>query len=191
MENEIILEEIQGSGRVYIDIMKIICNAIHGQSVVDLGCHRAPYTPLLGFTDRTYVDIQDRPLDHTDEQKWFTQSDVIKYLQKCNRRFDVSIASDLIEHLTEKDGKELLQLMEYRSDKQIIFTPLGPWMTSTDENPDSHRSGWFPDMLPEYLSIVLPDFHSVLKVGAFFAVRCSAGETERIVNEIKIKYDQD
>lgn len=188
---QITLEGIPGSGRVYVDVMKIICNTLHGQSMVDLGAHRAPYTPLLGFTDRTYVDIQDRPLDHTDEQKWFVQSDAIEYLQQTNRRFDVSIASDFVEHLTEKEGRELMLLMQCKSDKQIIFTPLGPWMLSKDDHPDSHRSAWMPDMLPEYLSIVLPDFHPQLKIGAFFAVRCSPEEMERITNEIKIKYDQD
>jgi hypothetical protein len=187
---QITLKGVQGNGRVYIDIMKIICNVLYGQSMIDLGCHRAPYTPMLGFTDKTYVDIQDRPLDFEDEQKWFVQSDVIEYMQKVNRRFDVSIASDLIEHLTEDDGRKLLQLMEFKSDKQIIFTPLGPWMLTKDDNPDSHRSAWMPDMLPEYLSIVLPDFHGELKIGAFFAIRGNVEEMQRIADEIKLKYDQ-
>ena len=187
---QITLDGLQGSGRVYIDVMKIICNVMHGQSMIDLGAHRAPYTPMLGFTDKTYVDIQDRPLDFADEQKWFVQSDVIEYMQKVDRRFDVSIASDLIEHLSEDDGRKLLQLMEFKSDKQIIFTPLGPYMISEDDNPDSHRSGWFPKMLPEYLSIVLPDFHPSLNKGAFFSVRGSGEEMQRIADEIKLKYDK-
>lgn len=187
---QITLEGLQGSGRVYIDIMKIICNVLHGQSMIDLGCHRAPYTPLLGFTDKTYVDIQDRLLDYQDEQKWFVQSDVIEYMQKCDRRFDVSIASDLIEHLTEENGRKLLQLMEFKSDKQVIFTPIGPWMITKDDNPDSHRSGWTPNMLPEYLSIILPDFHSEMKVGAFFSVRSNGEDMQRIADEIKLKYDK-
>jgi len=185
---QITLEGINGSGELWVDIMKIICGDTAKQSMVDLGCHLAPYTPLLGFRERTYVDVQDRPLDHADEKKWLVQSDVVDFLKSTNNFYDTAIASDLIEHLSKERGKEMLTLMEYRSHKQIIFTPLGAWMISEDKHPDSHLSGWIPEMLPDYVSIVLPDFHPTLTVGAFFSFNCSGIEKERIINEIKIKY---
>lgn len=186
---QIVLPGINGSGFIWMEIAEIICNPNINQSMCDLGCHHAPYTPLLGYGEYVYVDIQDRALDHKELQKWFIQSDVVDYLKECNRRFDVCIASDLIEHLIEPRGKELLSLMEAHSDKQVIFTPLGPWMISEDDHPDSHRSGWTPEMLPHYLSIILPDFHPTLGVGAFFSVNCSDEEKQRIFNEIKNKYE--
>lgn len=185
---QIALEGINGSGELWLDIMKIICGDTSKQSMVDLGCFHAPHSPLLGFRERTYVDIQDRSFDHADEKKWFVQGDVVDFLKSTNNFYDTAIASDLIEHLSQQRGKELLTLMEYRSNKQIIFTPLGPWMLSEDNNPDSHLSGWIPEMLPDFISIVLPDFHPTLTVGAFFAFNSSAIEKERIINEIKIKY---
>lgn len=189
---QIVLEGINGSGELWLDIMKIICGDTSKQSMIDLGCHRAPFTSQLGFWYRTYVDIQDRPLDYPEEQKFFVKFDAIRYLDICEEYFDVAIASDFIEHLQVDKGMQLLKEMEEGADKQIIFTPLGEYMVdrgSTD-NPDAHRSGWTPEMLPEYLSIVIPDFHPRLNIGAFFATKCSNEEKERIINEIKAKYDK-
>lgn len=158
----------------------------------DLGCHHAPFTPQLKYKERVYVDIQNRPLDYPEEQQFFVQSDIIQYLHTCNRSFDVTIASDVIEHLTTEQGYELLGLMKFRSAKQVIFTPLGPYMVDEpNTHPDAHRSGWTPDMLFGWLSIVLPDFHPALNTGAFFAVQCNDEEKERIFNEIKTRYEKD
>ena len=184
----ITLDKIKGSGPLWVELATIICNPLIGESMCDLGSHHAPYTPLLGYTEYIYVDIQDRGLDNKELEKWFIKSDAIEYLQKCNRKFDLCIASDFLEHLTEDKGNKFLCLMQEHSDKQVIFTPLGPWMITEEDNPDGHRSGWTPEMLPEYLSIVLPDFHPALGIGAFFAVNCSDEEKQRIYNEIKNKY---
>jgi len=185
---QITLEGLTGSGELWLDIMKIICGDTSGKSMVDLGCHHAPYTPLLGFKDRTYVDIQDRPLDHHDEQKYFRHSGAITFLTMCDCEFHVSIASDFLEHLTFQVGKELLHLMKLRSSKQVVFTPLGDASITLDEHPDSHASGWVPNDFPDWLTIALPNFHESINLGAFFACDCTEEEKQRIYNEIKIKY---
>lgn len=190
------LPGITGSGEVYMKILRLICgDGVADQTMVDLMCHKAPYTPLLGFGERTYVDIQDRKLDHQDEQKYFVCAGVFIFLTNPNVSvFDVSICSDGIEHLTEESGYALIDVMEFKSEKQILFTPLGEYMVTSDVNdvnPDSHRSGWTPEMLPEYLSVVLPDFHPALNTGAFFAVNCSDEEKTIIYNKIKQAYGQD
>lgn len=178
------LNGIVGSGELWLKIMKIICGDTHDKSMVDLGCHHAPYTPMLGFKERTYVDIQNRPLDDENEQQFFVQENILCYLLDA-KNVDVSICSDVIEHLNIEKGRLLLHLMSNSSTKQIIFTPLGEYMISEDENPDLHRSGWTPEMLPDYLAIVLPDFHPALNTGAWFGVNCDNEEKLRIINEIK------
>lgn len=188
---QIVLLGINGSGELWLEIMKIICGDTSGKSMVDLGCHKAPYTPLLGFKERTYVDIQGRLLDDPNEQKYFTQDDALEFLYYIKNGYDVAIASDFIEHISVERGYEFLAIARLQSKKQIIFTPLGEYMISTDDHPDSHRSGWIPEMLQAYLSIVLPDFHPALGIGAFFAVNCSDEEKQRISNEIKSKYVKD
>lgn len=192
---QIILEGVTGSGELWLDIMKIICGnkPTHPASnMCDIMCHRAPYTPLLGFAERTYIDIQDRGFDFPEEKNNFICMDAIAYLMDCPVDYDVIICSDGIEHLTINQGERLLQLMRLNSEMQVIFTPLGDYMVDVgmNNNPDSHLSGWTPGMLPDYLSIVFPNFHESLNIGAFFAVNCSIEEKQKIFKEIKSKYDQ-
>jgi len=190
---QIILEGLEGSGEIWLDIMRIICGDCvnhPASSMCDLMCHRMPYTPQLEFKERTYVDIQDRGFDFPEERKHFQHMDVFDFLRLCTCGYDVMICSDGLEHLSFDQGKEFIRLIELHSDKQVIFTPLGDHMVGVGDlnNPDTHRSGWVPDMLPDYLSIVLPKFHPELDIGAFFAVNCSGLEKHRIYNEIKTKY---
>lgn len=190
----ITLDGIEGSGELWLDIMRIICGDTsridYCETMVDLGAHRSPYTPLLGFSKRVYVDIQARPLDHPNEQQYFVQDDIIHYLEGMQRGPTTFILSDVIEHLTLKDGYMVIELMVHKGYKNIIFTPLGEYMMESvpTTNPDAHRSAWIPEMISGYTSIVFPNFHKALGKGAFFAFNCEPSETERIVNEITNKY---
>lgn len=185
---QIIIENLEGSGQLWLDIMRIICGDTAKQNMIDLGCHKAPYTSQLGFAFRQYVDTQDRALDNLEEQQYFIKYDAIHYLNMCDEYFDVTIASDFIEHLTKDKGEKLLDSMWKCSDKQIIFTPLGDASVTTDGHPDSHASGWLPEDFPEWLTVSLPNFHSAINLGAFFAVNCEDEEKQRIYTEIKQKY---
>jgi hypothetical protein len=172
---------VTGSGEVYLKVLKAICGDTEGKSMVDLMCHKAPYTSQLGFKERTYVDAQDRGLDCIEEQQYFIKSDVFEYFETCNKYFNVSIASDSIEHLSFADGEKLVRLMQRFSDMQIIFTPLGEWMVDKDSiHPDTHKSGWHNSYFEEHgwATIVYPHFHKQLSVGAFFAIKCDGIENE-------------
>ena len=188
--NSITLEGLVGSGELWLDIMRIICGDTCDMNMVDLGSYHAPYTPKLGFQHRTYVDIQQRPLDNKEEQQYFVQDDIIHYLESVERGPNVFILSDVLEHFSFMDGYKVINLMCMKGYKNIIFTPYGDYCIQRNEdgNPDAHRSGWIPEMLSAYASIVLPHFHQSVNAGAFFAFNCNPLETERIVNEIKAKY---
>lgn len=191
---QIVLPGINGSGGLWLDIMKIICGKMPdhpASNMCDLMCHRAPYTPQLGFKERKYIDVQNRGFDFPEEMRFFEQIDVLEFLKSCTVDYDVMICSDGIEHLTFYQGCEMLALMRMHSSIQIIFTPLGDYMISEEGHPDNHRCGWTPELLPNYLSVVLPYFHPTLNVGAFFAVDCSEVEKQRIFNAIKSKYVKD
>lgn len=178
---------IVGSGELYLKVMKAICGDTEGMSMVDLMCYHAPYTPLLGFDKRTYVDIQDRGLDHKGEQPYFIKADVFEYLSSIERPFDVAICSDGLEHLSRDRGIDLLVMMMDYSEKSIIFTPLGEYMVTNDDHPDSHKSGWAPkDFSDGWATVVFPDFHPALNTGAFFAFHCENIEQdfERVKNEL-------
>ncbi|HEY8660092.1 MAG TPA: hypothetical protein VIM07_00750 [Chitinophagaceae bacterium] len=186
---QLILENIEGSGEVYLKILKAICGDTENKSMVDLMCHHAPYTQMLGFKTKTYIDILDRKLDNTDDQKYFICNDIFNFLKKNEIIYDVAICSDGIEHLPKDKGFELIELMLTNSEMQIIFTPLGEYMVTveTDINPDSHKSGWLPEDFKGWSSIVIPNFHPKLNTGAFFAWHCDNIEHdfERVKNELK------
>lgn len=175
----------EGSGELYLKIMRAICGDVSEKSVCDLMCYHSPYIPQLGFKERTYVDVQDRPLDNKSEQQYFIKKDVIQFLRKGNY-YDFLICTDGIEHLPAIKGRVLINLMEKYSGTQIIFTPLGDYLLSTDEHPDSHRSGWMPDYFQGWATIVLKNFHPSLNVGAFFAFHCedTEQEFERVKREL-------
>lgn len=72
--------------------------------------------------------------------------DVLKIGEKFkSNSFDCVLASDLIEHLTKKQGVKLITMMEKIARKKvIIFTPNGFLPQGEyDNNPwQVHRSGW-------------------------------------------------
>lgn len=187
---QLIIPGVHGNGTIYLDILKAICGDTKGKSMVDLMCHHAPYTPLLGFKDRLYVDVLDRGLDHPEEQKYFVCSDVFVYtFENSHMHYDVAICSDGIEHLKKQAGRDFIWTMRLQSGKAILFTPLGEYAVTNEDNPDSHRSGWLPEDLPEFATVVLPDFHPTLNVGAFFAwhTKDIKQDFERVKNELKYK----
>ncbi len=180
-----------GSGDLHITVLKAICGSVQGKSMLDLCAGEAPTTRQLGFTKRTYVDVVAR--DMGDESQHAVTSDVKTFLERCDH-YDVSIMLDGIEHFRFPQGYELISLMEAKSDKQILFTPYGEYMVNgdmSDVHPDSHKSGWTPDMLPGYACLVFPQFHPTLShhgLGAFYAWKCPsiAEDFLRVVEELRL-----
>lgn len=188
---QITFDNIYGNDEIYMDCLRAICGDTEGKSMVDIGCNLAPHTPKLGFAQRVYVDILERQLDHSDEQQFFLKQDALDYLHELTNNVDVTLSLDNIEHLNYHDGSWLIWLMETRSQKQVLFTPLSPWMMTTDDdlNPESHRSVWTPDMLTYWASIVFPVYHPTLNIGAWFGWHCENTEEDfkRVINELKQK----
>jgi hypothetical protein len=180
---------INGNKEIYLDCLNAIIGESNRNSMIDLGCNKAPHTPLLGFEYRAYIDILPRQLDYPDEQRFFTQKDILT-IDSTYR--DVSFALDVIEHLTVDDGYKLLKVMESISDKQILFTPttdLFGMAQDGDKDPEAHRSLWEPEMTPDYACLVFTEYHKVWNGGAYFLWKCKDLENEfnRVVNELKTK----
>jgi hypothetical protein len=153
--------------------MKLICGT--GTSFIDLCSYEARLTRRLPFADRTYVDISFRNLDNVGpgEQDKFVQADVLGDHPVFNRRYDVAICSDGIEHLTKEQGWKLLERMKQLADRQVLFTPLHAWMMDpTNPAPESHKSLWTPEDLPDWAHISVPEYHPTLGIGAFFFWNC-------------------
>lgn len=182
---------VNGTIEIYMDVMRSLCGDTAGKSMIDLGCHKAPNTPRLGFAKKLYVDVLPQILDHPEEQKYFRKADILEYNEEFID-FDVAICSDCIEHLTLVQGLELLEIMRFMADKQILFTPLTDLFgmaEMSNKDPEAHRSLWSPEMLDGWITISFPRYHEVWNGGAFFAMRCidMHQEFERIKNDLDLK----
>jgi len=187
-----------GSGEFQIEILKSISGNIENQTMVDLCCGSAPQTGLMPYKEKTHIDCVYREL--VGGGKMITQ-DVIQYLENNKsiiKKFDISISTDTVEHFREKDAINFLNLTSNIADKQIWFTPLGEYCMTTDpndNNPDSHKSAWTPELLEEIMPgkwafLVFPNWHPSLGengLGAFFFWTCKDIEKdfERVSNELK------
>lgn len=183
---------VHGSGEIYLDVMRAICGDTSDKAMLDLMCHKAPYTSQLGFKERTYVDVLNRPLDNKQEQQFFVQQDVFSFLvENSDRKWDVIICSDGIEHLKKDAGHDLIFSLQFISGKHIIFTPtFDRNINPSSDDPDIHKSSWRTRDLEESHAIIyFPDFHPTLDQGAFFAFKCKdvKDEFERVKNELKDK----
>jgi hypothetical protein len=141
---------------------------------IDLMCCEGSQTSRLDFRSKIYVDIQERPIVNIGKNDLFIKSDVFDFLSAINfGRWgaDVMVCLDGIEHLTKENGFRLMKEMEDLSVTQIFFTPLGEYLLEDDANPDHHHSGWLPEDFHKkgYSTIVFPNFHEKLNIGAFFA----------------------
>lgn len=88
---------------------------------------------------------------------------------------DTIVALDVIEHMTEIDGKRFLRLCKEKADQIVIFTPLGfveqhgdAWGMGGDYWQE-HRSGWIPEDFKGWTIFEDKDFHAG-RCGAFFAI---------------------
>lgn len=123
------------------------------------------------------------------EQQYFVEADVLGDHPVLAAQYDVSICSDGIEHVTKEQGFALVEKMKSISKKQVLFTPLDPWMMSSpeDTNPESHKSLWAPEDLPDFAHVVLPVYHPTLNIGAFFFWKVEDLDQDfaRVVNELE------
>jgi hypothetical protein len=180
---------VHGNDEVYMDCLRLLAGNKRND-MIDLGCNLAPHTRKLLYTERLYVDILPRDLG--EEQHRFRQVDILDIPHDVtSKKWDASFCLDVIEHLTKEDGWKLLKIMEDISERQILFTPMDPWMMTTEEdkNPESHRSLWRPeDIGKEWFKIVFPVYHPSLQIGAwFFANGIPVEEQENIIKSLSQK----
>lgn len=185
---QITFEGVHGNDTVYMDCLRSICGDTEGKSMADLCCNLAPHTPLLGYTQKVYVDVLPRILDHKEEQQFFVQMDVHEFIRD-EKKYSSIICSDGIEHFSKIDGIMFLNRAETKCDKIILFTPLGAHIVEGGDNPEAHHSAWYPEETPGYASIVFSHYHPTLGVGAYFFWKCEniQQDFERVKNELKQK----
>lgn len=125
----------------------------NAKTVLDIGCGDGQLMVKVNYDKKyevTGVDLYRpalRKAKRTGVYKKTVLSDLTK-LKFKQKSFDVVLASQVIEHISKKDGLKILSLMEkIAKDKVIISTPNGfvPFepFEDKDDNPlQIHKSGW-------------------------------------------------
>lgn len=162
-----------GSFPLYEKVIRaIIGSKIKEETLIDLCSCEATVTRNLEFKEKIYVDALDC-WNIPNQMHNFIQADVLGDHKCFKKHYDIANCSDGIEHLVKEDGFKLIERMKAISDKQILFTPLGEHMVETgNPDPKCHKSGWWPEDFEGFATIVAPDYHPTLGIGAFWAWRC-------------------
>lgn len=121
------------------------------ESVLDVGC--GSNSPLRFCSDRlSYscgVDAFEKSIEISSARKIHNEYRLMNVMEIGNHfkegSFDCVLASDLIEHLTKEDGRQLLKLMERIARKKVIvYTPNG-FLEQREYDSNTmqvHLSGW-------------------------------------------------
>lgn len=140
--------------------MKLLRNSIgDAETILDLGCDDGRLLTLLSEGKDwkvTGVDIYTASIKEARKKSVFIkviQGDILntsKKLIRNRKKFDVVFCSQVIEHISRRDGEELLDIVDKLAKKRIIMgTPRG-FMEQPEiflgNNPHQvHKSGWVED----------------------------------------------
>lgn len=178
-----------GSHELATRFLRSMINGNYG-SLIDLCCCFANVTGTLGFQKRKYLDVIPRQLDH-NEQEHFVQADVLKDHPLFEEHWDVATCLDGIEHVTKDEGQILVDRMLEIADIAIVFTPADAWMMEEIgserylNDPESHKSLWAPEDFEGWASILMPNYHPTLGIGAFFSWYNKNVNMEEDFNRVK------
>src|SRR5258706_2513790 len=125
------------------------------KTVIDLGCGDGKIIKIIGKKqwDITGIDIYASSLKQAKRTGMYTTLikgnlvTVCKKLIKEKKKYDLVFCSQVIEHITRKDGEEILALAEKLAKKRIYFgTPNGfmhqPEVFIKGNPHQHHKSGW-------------------------------------------------
>jgi hypothetical protein len=162
----------------YRNILTAIYDLAGRGAAVDLGCGEAQVTRDWGMC--TLVDSVRAPqLWRTIEKMDMRQAPAT--FAKDNRRFNLLIMTDSIEHLTKEDGFRLLTDMAPLCKATVIFTPVGAYkMDVFSTDPDVHKSGWLPEEFERAGWSVWEWSNYHPDVGAFWAWKWADGKTPTV-----------
>lgn len=125
------------------------------KTVLDVGCGDGEIMSIIGEKKWkvTGIDIFPESLKQakaTGMYKELIKGDLIKECEKLIRqkkKYDLVFCSQVIEHITKKDGQKLIELADKLAKKKIYFgTPLGfmhqPHVFIKGNPHQHHKSGW-------------------------------------------------
>lgn len=125
------------------------------KTVIDLGCGEGKIMEIISKEgwDITGIDIHNESIKKaktTGIYKKLIKGNIVtvcKQLVKEKKQYDLVFCSQVIEHITRKDGLQILNLAEKLAKKRIFFgTPSGfmhqPEVFIKGNPHQHHKSGW-------------------------------------------------
>jgi len=126
----------------------------HGKTILDVGCADGAFMEFIIKNSKenkipTGVDIFEPYLKKAKTRKIYKRlvKKDIKNLDESIGRFDIVLCSQVIEHLTRREGLKLIANLENIAKRRIIFIiPVGGLPQDPyDGNPyQKHLSAWYP-----------------------------------------------
>jgi hypothetical protein len=156
-------------------------------SAIDIGCGTQEPTKNLRIYEMVGIDL-DIP-DYADPKRYI-KGNALEILPPMVGRFDVSLALDFLEHLTEAEGSRLIHVLwEIGIKRQIYFIPTGDKekVLSPEVNPD-HKTYYTPDQFERWGFQIwhCPNFHETLGIGAFLTWK-TFDQYEKVKKEITVE----
>lgn len=121
-------------------------------TVLDIGCgdgYSISSLHLPGNFSVTGVDIFDKYLrmaKSTGAYSKVVRGEALAYLSSHRQKYDVVIASHILEHMTKADGYRFIKLLEKAASRRVIIScPIGYISQDDDYDHNSHqkhRAGW-------------------------------------------------
>lgn len=127
------------------------------KTVLDLGCDRGDFMKVINegrSWEITGIELYDDSVKEARRSKIYKKvikGDVTKLTSELlKNKFDLVFSSQVLEHLTKKQGEKVLSRWEKLADKRIVIsTPVGfmPYekieVKEKEKNPlQTHLSGW-------------------------------------------------
>lgn len=154
------------------------------KSLLDLGCCEGSHTKHWNIPNKMFVDIERR----SSTLEPFLLADILQIDKLFTpKSHDLVVALDVIEHLQKDEGYKWLQDMKRIARKRVlIFSPQGDYMVGQcsegQKRHDAHWSGWTAEEFDAmgYDTLLCPDFHPTLGIGAFWAWKILDGQEIKI-----------
>jgi len=134
--------------RIFPSWINLLKKELSGcESALDLGCGYSSPIQYCEVTSSIGVDLFSPYLERSEQKiihSQYIKADIRK-IEFKPKSFDAVICLDVLEHLTKKEGYELIQKMERLARRKIIImTPNGYiYQDGYDDNPlQSHKCGW-------------------------------------------------
>lgn len=126
------------------------------KSIIDIGCGDGSFFDLIKVNDwhcegiDAYKPALDKAIKNKIYQKVYLGDvlKVVKHLASKKKKYDGVFCSQLIEHLSKKDGEQLLYYLEKIAKKVIVIATPNEYMAQPNgygekgNKYQQHKSGW-------------------------------------------------